>query len=67
MTKRDIIIIIFILMIGMAIGYLLGRRKPEKEFHVIEVPKTSDITDGLTGRKLTYYENLYARSNKTMD
>lgn len=55
-------------MIGMAIGYLLGsRRKPEKEFHVIEVPKTSDITDGLTGRKLTYYENLYARSNKGMD
>jgi hypothetical protein len=54
-------------MIGMAIGYLLGRRKPEKEFHVIEVPKTSDITDELTGRKLTYYENLYARSNKTMD
>ena len=68
MTKRDIIIIISILMIGMAIGYLLGsRRKPEKEFHVIEVPKTSDITDGLTGRKLTYYENLYARSNKGLD
>jgi hypothetical protein len=67
MTKRDIIIIIFILMIGMTIGYLLGRRKPEKELQVIEVSKAHDITDGLTGRKLTYYENLYARSNKTMD
>jgi hypothetical protein len=64
MTKRDIIIIIAILMVGMAIGYLLGRRKPEKEFHVIEVPKTADITDGLTGRKLNYYERLYATESK---
>ena len=54
-------------MVGMTIGYLLGRRKPEKELQVIEVSKAHDITDGLTGRKLTYYENLYARSNKTMD
>jgi hypothetical protein len=67
MTKRDIIIIITILIIGVAIGYLIGRRKPDKEYHIIEVPKTSDITDGLTGRKLNYYNNLYARENKTMD
>ena len=51
-------------MVGMAIGYLIGRRKPEKEFHVIEVPKTADITDGLTGRKLNYYERLYATESK---
>lgn len=65
MTKRDIIIIIAILMVGMAIGYLLGRRKPE--YKVIEVSKVHDITDGSTGGKLKYYENLYARSNKRMD
>ncbi len=64
MTKRDIIIIIFILMVGMAIGYLLGRRKPEKELQVIEVSKAHDITDGLTGRKLNYYERLYATESK---
>ena len=67
MTKRDIIIIIFILMVGMAIGYLLGRKEPEKEYHVIEIPKTADITTGATGGKLKYYENLYARENKRLD
>jgi hypothetical protein len=65
--KRDIIIAGALIGLGVLIGYLLFSKEPEKEFHVIEVPKTSDITDGLTGRKLTYYENLYARSNKTMD
>jgi hypothetical protein len=64
MTKRDIIIIITILMVGMAIGYLLGRRKPYKEYKVIEVSKAHDITDGLTGRKLNYYERLYATKSK---
>jgi len=62
MTKRDIIIIIAILMVGMAIGYLLGRRKPE--YKIIEVSKAHDITDGLTGRKLNYYERLYATESK---
>lgn len=54
-------------MVGMAIGYLLGRRKPYKEYKVIEVLKAHDITDGLTGRKLNYYERLYATESKWMD
>lgn len=65
--SRDLAIAAALIGLGALIGYLLFSKEPEKEFHVIEVPKTTDITDGLTGRKLTYYENLYARSNKTMD
>ena len=51
-------------MIGMAIGFLLGRKEPEREYHVIEIPKTADITTGATGGKLKYYENLYATESK---
>lgn len=65
--KRDLIIAAALIGLGVLIGYFLFSKEPEKEYHVIEVPKTADITTGATGGKLNYYNNLYARNNKTMD
>ena len=65
--KRETYYRILHLLAGIAIGYWLFHTEPKVEYGVIEVPKEKDITDGLTGRKLTYYENLYARKNNTMD
>ena len=64
---RDLAIAAALIGLGVLIGYLLFSKEPEKEYHVIEIPKTSDITTGATGGKLKYYENLYARENKRMD
>lgn len=65
--KRDLIIVAALICLGILIGYFLFSKEPEKEYHVIEIPKTADITTGATGGKLKYYENLYARENKRMD
>lgn len=65
--KRDLIIVAALICLGILIGYFLFSKEPEKEYHVIEIPKTADITIGATGGKLKYYENLYARENKRMD
>lgn len=64
---RDLAIAAALIGLGVLIGYLLFSKEPEKEYHVIEIPKTADITTGATGGKLKYYENLYARSDKRMD
>lgn len=64
---RDLAIAAALIGLGVLIGYLLFSKEPEKEYHVIEIPKTADITTGATGGKLKYYENLYARENKRMD
>ena len=65
--ERDLIIAAALIGLGVLIGYFLFSKEPEKEYHVIEVPKTADITTGATGSKLNYYNNLYARKNKRMD
>lgn len=58
---RDLAIAAALIGLGVLIGYLLFSKEPEKEFHVIEIPKTSDVTTGATGSELKYYERLYAR------
>lgn len=58
---RDLAIAAALIGLGVLIGYFLFSKEPEKEYHVIEVAKTSDMTDGTAGGKLNYYERLYAR------
>lgn len=58
---RDLAIAAALIGLGVLIGYFLFSKEPEKEYHVIEIPKTADVTTGATGGKLNYYERLYAR------
>lgn len=58
---RDLAIAAALIGLGVLIGYLLFSKEPKKEYHVIEIPKTADVTAGATGGKLNYYERLYAR------
>lgn len=58
---RDLAIAAALIGLGVLIGYFLFSKEPEKEYHVIEIPKTADVTTRATGGKLNYYERLYAR------
>lgn len=50
------------MFVGVAIGFLLvattHKEKVVKEYCVVEVPKTSDITDKLVDSERGYYEHL---------
>lgn len=58
---RDLAIAAALIGLGVLIGYFLFSKEPKKEYHVIEIAKTSDMTDGTSGGRLNYYERLYAR------
>jgi hypothetical protein len=50
------------MFVGVAIGFLLVattyKEKVVKEYCVIEIPKTSDITDKIVDSERGYYEHL---------
>jgi hypothetical protein len=51
------------LFVGVSLGMLIAASLYEKEiqkiYQVVEIPKTSDITDDLVDSEKGYYEHLY--------
>lgn len=51
------------LFVGAGIGMLIAASLYEKEiqkiYNIVEIPKTSDITDELVDSERGYYEHLY--------
>ncbi len=51
------------LFVGISLGMLLAASLYEKEIekihHIVEIPKTSDMTDDLDDSEKGYYEHLY--------
>jgi hypothetical protein len=51
------------LFVGVGLGMLITASLYEKEikkiYHIVEIPKTSDITDELADSEKGYYEHLY--------
>jgi hypothetical protein len=51
------------LFVGVSLGMLIAASLYEKEiqkiYQVVEIPKTSDITDDLVDSERGYYEHLY--------
>lgn len=51
------------LFVGVSLGMLIAASLYEKEiqkiYQVVEIPKTSDITDDLADSEKGYYEHLY--------
>jgi hypothetical protein len=51
------------LFVGVSLGMLIAASLYEKEiqkiYHIVEIPKTSDITDDLDDSEKGYYEHLH--------
>jgi hypothetical protein len=45
--------------LGMLITASLYEKEIEKIYHIVEIPKTGDITDEIDDSERGYYEHLY--------
>jgi hypothetical protein len=45
--------------LGMLITASLYEKEIQKIYHIVEIPKTGDITDELADSEKGYYEHLY--------
>jgi len=45
--------------LGMLIAASLYEKEIQKIYEIVEIPKTSDITDDLADSEKGYYEHLY--------